>query len=701
VATVATQGQSIIVDTPDSVPGAQSVVREQPGHELVSWIVSKVSTWRDHRDRGYQKKWAEYWRMWRGQWSEEDRNRLSERSRLIAPALAQSIEQTVSEVDEAVFGKEVWFDIVDDIADEDKTDALFARDMLLEDLSTVGAPDALSEAVLNAAIFGTGIVKISVEVAEQSTPQRNKETQALEAYSQERVYVCVDSVRPDEFIPDPAGRSVPEMLGAAHDMQKRPMHATLEKIEKGIYRKDALKYLSRNTPSHGQEIDYNDPEAQFTATDTDSIDVLEYHGKVPAKFLEPLLRDAQGNATVRSELDEYLDQGSKEEQGDGPLIEAIVTIANEGVLLRAMANPFTMKDRSLIAFQFEKVPGRFWGRGVSEKGYNPQKALDAEIRARIDALGFVSSPMLGVDSGRIPRGFKMEIKPGKIWLTQGNPDEVLRPVGVGDINPATFNQASEMERMVQMGTGAFDTATSLKSQSQSGSNSLSANSMLMGAFVKRAKRAIGNVDRNLLQPVIKKVMWRYMQFDPVRYPKDTEFQVKAALGIVAREVEAMQMTQLIGMMPEQFGAVTLTLTQGLIEHSAIPNKAQILQQINEALKPPSEEEQAKQKQLADMQFEAAKGQAQQVLLENQKLLAEMRKLLAEAAVKAKEADQEDDKLIQEQLRIQIQFEELKLLEDQNRLAMQKLNLEMRKLDQKIAQDGEKHAETMKQKRAAK
>ncbi|NIN67954.1 MAG: hypothetical protein GTO63_25260, partial [Anaerolineae bacterium] len=108
--------------------------------------------------------------------------------------------------------------------------------------------------------------------------------------------------------------------------------------------------------------------------------------------------------------------------------------------------------RSIIAWQFEKVPGRFWGRGVSEKGYNPQKALDAEIRARIDALGFISSPMLGVDYGRVPRGFKMEIKPGKLFLTQGNPAEVLQPVKIGDINAATFNQAGDMERMVQMGT---------------------------------------------------------------------------------------------------------------------------------------------------------------------------------------------------------------------------------------------------------
>lgn len=690
MANIPTQGQSIIVDTPESVGAKLVEYKVQPGEELVSWVVGRIGPWRDHRNMHYSKKWAEWWRMWRGQWAEDDRNRQSERSRLIAPALAQAIEMTVSEVEEAVFSKEVWFDIVDDVADEDKNDALQARDYLLEDMSAVNASDALSEAILNAALFGTGIVKISVEVAAEKRAERDEQTQAMTAYSNDRVYVCVDSVRPDEFIPDPAGRTIQEMLGVAHEMRKKPLHAALEKIEAGVYRSDALPFLAPGQRSQSDDIDMTDDGAAVTSTDSQTLDIIEYHGKVPAKLLRKL-------NTERSAVDDLLDSSEPADEGEGPLVEAIVTIANESVLLRAMANPFVMKDRSIVAFQFEKVPGRFWGRGVSEKGYNPQKALDAEIRARIDALGFVSSPMLGVDSGRVPRGFKMEIKPGKIWLTQGNPQEVLQPVGIGDINPNTFNQAAEMERMVQMGTGAFDTATALKSQSQSGSNSLSANSMLMGAFVKRAKRSIRNVSSNLLEPVVHKILWRYMQFDPIRYKSDTKFQIKAGLGIMAREVEQMQMTQLIGMMPEQFGAVTLTLAQGLVEHSSVPNKAQIMQQINEALKPPSEEEQAKKKQLADLQFEAAKGEAQKVLLENQKIIAEMRKLLAEASVAAKKGDVEDDKLIQEQQRIAIQYKELELLEQQNQLAMQKLHLELRKLDQKISQDKEKHTASMSKK----
>lgn len=672
---IPTSGQSILVDTPESAAGTQpATLRTQPGFELVSWVIGKVGPWKDHRNRGYQRLWAEYWRMWRGKWAPEDQTRQSERSKLIAPALAQAIDMTVSEVEEAIFGKAVWFDIADDLEDQDRTDALAARDLLLDDIDCVNGKDAISEAVLNAAIFGTGIVKISTFVGPATRPKRNQASQQLEQYGSDRVYVTVESIRPDEFIPDPAGKTLTEMLGCAHEVRK-PLHTVLEKIEQGVYRRDALPLLAPFRVSDRSEIDSDDPQVIQQPADSDEVEIVEYHGKVPLNFLSRLTE-------ARTALDEVLDFDLRTRPlaGDGPLVEAIVTIANESILLRAIPNPFVMKDRSIIAFPFEKVPGRFWGRGVAEKGYNPQKALDAELRARQDALGFISSPMLGVDAGRIPPGFKLEIKPGKVWTTQGPPQDVLHPITIGQINQHTFNQTQEMERMVQMGTGAFDSASSLKQQSQSGANSAGSNSLMMGAFVKRAKKAIQQIDRNLLTPLIEKMMWRYMQFDSRRYPQDFKFHVKATLGMMAREVEQMQMTQLIGMMPEQFGQVSLVLAQSIVEMSSAPNKAQIMKTINAALAPPDPETQAKQKQLADLQYQAALAQAEGVLLQNQKTIAEIKKILAEAEKAAHAAGVEDDKLVLEVEKIRQQRMELESFNDQNRLQLLKLQQGERALD---------------------
>lgn len=667
-------GNSILVDTPESVGTAISLNKQSAGSQLAGWVGTRVQQWEDHRNRGYSRLWSEYWRMWRGKWSEEDRNRLSERSRIIAPALAQAIEMSVSEVEEAVFSKEVWFDIADDIQDENKIDALQARDYLLEDMDRVNAKDAISEAVLNAAIFGTGIVKINTQIEHDLHPRRDSATFKLSADGKERVFVTVESVRPDEFIPDPSGKSIQDMLGAAHRV-KKPLHAVLEKIEAGTYRRDALPLLSGSPQGNdGNQVDFAiDPQANSKAGTSDEVDIIEYHGKVPLKLL---------NATYekKSDLDNIIEIDVAEDSGEGPLIEAIVTIANGGILLRAIANPFVMTDRCFVTFQWEKVPGRFWGRGVAEKGYNPQKALDAGVRSWIDALGYVSSPMLGIDSGRIPKGMKLEVKPGKAWLTNGNPNEVLFPLSLGDLNPALFTHATEMERMVQMGTGAFDTATSLKNQSQSGASSLSSNSMMMGAFVKRSKRAIQNIDRNMLAPLIEKVMWRYMQFYPTRYPRDYDFRVKATLGIMAREVELAQQSQIMGMLGEEVPGVKLTLMQGMVENMSVTNKAQIIQAINQAMQPPPPEQVEKQKQLADLQFQAALAQAQGTLLANQKTIAEIRKLLAEAQKFSHQAGVEDDKVLIETEKVRVMREELETYEQQNALQLRKLSQQDRALD---------------------
>lgn len=664
-----TQGQSIIVETQASLAADQSKVQKYTGSELVGWITSKVNIWEDVRNRGYQRLWGEYWRMWRGKWTEYDRNRLSERSKLVAPALSQAIEMTVSEVEEAIFSKEEWFEVVAEKLTQDIKFKLQAQ--FDEDLDVVNAKDQLMEAVTNGAIFGTMVALVSVSVGNDHEPTRDPTTFELKTTSKKRVYVTIDSIRPDEFIPDPVGRNIQQMLGCARRIQ-RPMHYVEERVASGIYRDDAVFALFPTRRLKNSDIDIEDNESINTTYESEQIDIIEYHGKVPGKYL---LKATE----KRSELDKLIfKEVDDSEGGEGPLVEAIVTIANTGVLLRAMVNPFFMCDRSIVAAQFEKVPGRFWGRGIAEKGYNPQKALDAELRARMDALGYISAPMLGVDSGRMPRGFKFEVKPGKVWTTQGPPNEVLQPVTVGNYNTLTFQQTQEMERMVQMGTGAFDTATALKAQSQSGANGASANSALMGAFVKRSKRSIAGICRNFIGPVLQKVVWRYMQYDPIRYEQAFDISIRTTLGIVAREVEASQMTQLMGMMPQEFHQAQLVLAKGIIDHTSLSNKAEVAGVIDKILNPPppTPQQQQQAQQMQQLQMEAQMGQLQQVLLENQKTVAEIKEIQAKGAVMQHESTVNMARLQQDWARIQQSQQEIQNFSEQNQIAKQRLTPEM-------------------------
>jgi hypothetical protein len=86
---------------------------------LESWVINKCDQWRNHYEGNYKEKFDEYYRLWRGQWAAEDTMRQSERSRIISPALQQAVESAVAEVEEATFGRGKWFDIQDDMMDQD------------------------------------------------------------------------------------------------------------------------------------------------------------------------------------------------------------------------------------------------------------------------------------------------------------------------------------------------------------------------------------------------------------------------------------------------------------------------------------------------------------------------------------------------------------------------------------------------------
>ena len=111
------------------------------------------------------------------------------------------------------------------------------------------------------------------------------------------------------------------------------------------------------------------------------------------------------------------------------MVEAIVTIANDSFLLKAVKNPFVRKDRSIVAAQWHRRPGKFWGIGDVEKSYHPQKALQTEMRARADGLGLSNYGIVFRDIGslvgeQVREGQDAKVlEAGKEYYTNGNPAE--------------------------------------------------------------------------------------------------------------------------------------------------------------------------------------------------------------------------------------------------------------------------------------
>jgi len=556
---------------------------------LESWVINKCDQWRDHYEGNYKEKFDEYYRLWRGQWAAEDTMRQSERSRIISPALQQAVESAVAEVEEATFGRGKWFDIQDDMMDQDNQDIYHLRNHLDEDFKFVAARKAIAECILNAAVFGTGVAEIiadeEIEFTPATQPIMEGEMQAVGVLERTRTVFKVRPVMPQNFLIDPVATSIKEALGVAID-EYVPLHQVHMAQEAGIYDRVSVEDAS-------VDIDL-EPTQDLTLYTDDKVRLTKYYGLVPSD----LFRKSQ------NEEFEAVDADVFEEDYIPEYVEAVIVIANGGILLKAETNPFMMKDRPIVAFPWDVVPGRFWGRGICEKGYNAQKALDTELRARIDALALTVHPMLAVDASRLPRGSKLEVRPGKAILTNGNPSEILQPFRFGNLDANTFNQSASLQQMVQMATGAIDAAGI--PGSINGDSTAAGISMSLGAIIKRHKRTLINFQEAFLIPLVQKVAYRYMQFDPERYPaKDFKFVASSSLGIIAREYEVTQLVQLLQTMGQDSPMYPL-LIQAIVDNMNLSNREEIIASLQQAMQP---NPQAQEAQMQAMQMDMAQKQS--------------------------------------------------------------------------------------------
>ena len=551
--------------------------------ELSSWVLDKCQEWRDHYEANYSEKHDEYMRLYRNQWASEDKVRDSERSKLIAPALAQAVESNVAELEEATFGRGKIFDIRDNYGDEDGSDIEYLKNKLHDDFEMARIRSSVSECLINAAIYGTGIGELVIEEKKVYTPATRPMMEgAMAQVGVEESYrplIKINPVQPRNFLIDPNASSVDEALGVAID--EYVSRHTVEMLqEQGVYKDD----VHVGDAASDVEIE-NDP--LLASRPTGRVRLLKYYGLVPRGYL----------------LAEGVDE--EDMDGDSEYVEAVIVIANEGTLLKADVNPYMCQDRPIVAFSWDLVPSTFWGRGVCEKGYMSQKALDTELRARIDALALTTHPMIAMDATRIPRGHKMEIRPGRVLLTNGSPQESIMPFNFGQLNQVSFAQGQQLQQMVSQATGAGEA-----SQGQVQNDVTAAGmSMSQGALVKRQKRTLLNFQENFLIPLVRKSAFRYMKFDPDNYPvQDYTFVPFSSLGAMAREYEVAQLSQILQVIPADSPAHGAIITS-IIDHLNVGNREAIVAAV-EAGNQPNPQEQQMQQMKMQIEQSIAQGQVQ-------------------------------------------------------------------------------------------
>ena len=583
----------------------------QQDKDLTAFVVDHCDRWRDYRNTNFLDAWLEYERIFRGEWASEDKTRESERSRIVTPATQQAVETRHAEIMEAIFGQGEFFDIQDDVRDVNNSplDVAAIKAQLMEDFKVDKIRKAIDQIELMAEIYGTGIGEIVVKTEKIFVPSTQPipgqiGQAAIGVVEKDRIAVKIVPVNPKNFLFDPNGTSIDDCMGVAIEKYVS-IHKVVQGQELGIYRKVKI-----GTDSEDVDLE---PTQEITQYQDDKVKLLTYYGLVPKEFFEEM----------DSELVDLFPEDSIQDEYSN-MVEAIVVIANDGVLLKAEQNPYMMKDRPVLAYQDDTVPNRLLGRGTVEKAYNSQKAIDAQVRSHLDSLALTTSPMMAMDATRLPRGAKFEVKPGKAILTNGNPNEILFPFKFGNTDGSNLTTAKEFERMLLQATATLD-SQGMVSQVARDAGGMS---MAVASIIKKYKRTLVNFQEDFMIPFINKAAYRYMQFDPERYPVvDLKFIPTAALGIIAREHEQQQFIALLQTLGPNTPVLPIIL-KGIMANSSLTNKYELIQMLDKMATPDPQAQQAQQMQqqlalqMAQAQIAVQSTQAEQNKAEAQKTMIE-------------------------------------------------------------------------------
>jgi hypothetical protein len=640
-------------------------------NELTAWVMNHVGQWRDHRRSNYESLWDQYERKWRGLWAPEDKNKKSERSTIVTPALGEAVENIVAEVEEAIFGRGDFFDIMAEIADPEQlkqiTDSNKAH--LKEDLSNSDFVSNIGEALINGAVYGSGIGEILVE-----TFTKREIAASLEAMQpgvpptaqivvKNVSYGCLQSVNPRNFLIDPTAKTIDKALGCAVE-EYVGAHVIKAGQKKGNYRNVEVGTSAGDTELGADR----QLENEYVH---DKVKIVRYYGLVPKNLLFPpgqteelfpksegealgeLLREAEALAEEAAvdlsepQPEETAQSGEKPTDPiEADMVEALVFIANDGICIKAVENPYWMKDRPVVAFPWDVVPGRFWGRGVCEKGLTPQVVMDAEMRARIDALAYISAPMMAMDASKLPRGFQLVVRPGKSVLTNGDPNTILRPMHFGQLEQSTFTHTQQLDQMIQRATGSLDVISLAQ---RGGDARPGAVSMMLSGIVKRHKRTLmGFVDKFFV-PALRKIMWRNMQFYPERYmPVNWSFVASSTMGILQREYETQNLVSLMNTMEPQSPEYKMLL-MGVIANTGLTHRTQMIEMLKQSIQSAQQAQKLQLDQASNPQLQAVNTQLAQVTAELQ--IAEGQAKIAELQARTRLQDAKaDNEMLEPQFR---------------------------------------------------
>ena len=399
--------------------------------------------------------------------------------------------------------------------------------LIHDQLEESNGSSELRSSIFEAALFGTGIVKGPFNF--NKTLHHWKKEEGSEERSYDPISVRVprsEFVSIWDFYPDPTATTMEEceFVIHRHKMNKSQLRA-LGRMP--YFSKDEIRNCLALGPNYVEsdfEFELKDDQ-RMSDLGNSKFEVLEYWGVMDAEYCREIGMDLPDDV---DDLDE---------------VQVNAWICN-GLVLRAVINPFTPARIPYHAFPYEKNPYSFFGIGVAENMHDSQQIMNGHARMAIDNLALSGSLVFEVDDSMLAGGQSMEIYPGKIFRRQsGMPGQSIHGLKFPNTSQENMMMFDKFRQLADEQTG-IPSYSHGQTGVQSMTRTASGMSMLLGAASLNIKTVVKNLDDFLLKPLGQAYFQWNMQFFEGELDIRGDLEVKAmgTNSLMQKEVRSQRLT---------------------------------------------------------------------------------------------------------------------------------------------------------------
>lgn len=446
--------------------------------------------------------WEALEAAYRKQYRSQDTTRSSERSTYISHVTQQVVDDNTAELTDVAFGTGRFFDVQDNLGDEDPFDTERLAVYLDEAIRGTENQEGVERTLHLGELYGTAVAEIVVSKRSKYVPTTQGNQFGVKEESEH--YLTTKAWHPKYFRFSPGATSLHECtwVGLETPMPNAYYEARVKSQQfLDVYPNGIGDYLPDQS-SRPDIFRYSHIPNQWL--------MLRWYGMLPKRLVN-----------------------SKSTSDD--LVCAYVIVANREAVVYSGPNPFMTQDVPLFVYRPTPIAGTMWGLGSAEKVFHQQRAADRHFRTHEDALAYTAYPVTGMDSTRMPKGLNLKIKPGTNLLFAGRPSEIMERMDFGQPQTTSLETAQRILDWSKDTGGVAGVSSMLATAADAKAGSMA---LAMGPIIKKIKGRLRNLTANFLVPYIRGMAYRYMQFCPEKFPsRDISFKVVGVLGMAEREFE--------------------------------------------------------------------------------------------------------------------------------------------------------------------